>query len=180
MMMALNRTLAEWVGVTLEHRADGEWDVLTFTTKYGPIQASDHLRWGRQSYLSMLTWLQFMSLQKKQGLSARQIGEADAKLYGPGWTARTPRQLFRGMAWNWMSDMNTECEVLSASPTEVRGRCPMPYREMILNNQEQTGVTPEEVFESGRAFAIGVADQLGMRWEESMVNGFREIRVTMK
>jgi hypothetical protein len=180
MLMAADQTIAEWVGVAMERRDDGDHDILTLTTRYGPIQASDYLRWGRQSYLSMLTWLEFMSFQKKQGLSARQIGEADAKRYGPGWTATTPWQLFRGMAWNWMSDMNTECEVVSASPTEVRARCPETYRQMILNNQKENGVSPEDVFESGRAFAMGVADQLGMRWEESLVNGNREIRITMK
>jgi hypothetical protein len=180
MTRAMDAAIAEWAGVAIEHRAEADHDILTLTTKYGPIEASDGLRWARRSYLSWINWLELMSVRKQAGLSARQIGEAGAKLYGPGWTARTPWQLFRGMVWNFMSDINTECEVLSASPSEVRGRCREDYRQLVLNQQERTGVTPEDVFESGRAFAVGVADQLGMRWEESLVDGYREIRVTRK
>jgi len=178
MARATDAVIAEWVGVGLERRADGDHDVLTFTTEYGPIRAGDEIRWSRSSYLSWLTALQLMSLQMASGLSAREVGEADAKLYGPGWTARTPWQLYRGMVWNWMTDPDTHCETLSASPTEVRARCALAYRQVVEQNQERFNVTVQDVFESGRAFASGVADQLGMQWTETLDGEYRVITVT--
>jgi hypothetical protein len=66
------------------------------TRKYGPIVASDDIRWARGTYLSWLTWMPLLSLRMENGLSAAEIGAADAELYGPTWSARTPWQLFRG------------------------------------------------------------------------------------
>jgi len=178
MLTALESTIAEWVGVDLERRVDGDHDVLTLRTRYGPIQASDGIRWARGAYLSWIARLQLLSLRKESGLTATQIGEADAELYAPSWTAQTPWQLFRGMVWNQMTDPNTDCEVLSASPTEVRARCREHYRELVTANQSRFNVTSEDVFESGRAFAMGVADHLGLRWVESLEGGYRMITVT--
>ena len=180
MFEAIDAAIAEWVGVSVERRADGDHDVLTFTTEYGPIRAGDEIRCSRGAYRSWLTGRQLMSLQMASGLSAREVGEADAKLYGPGWTARTPWQLYRGMVWNWMTDPDTHCEVLSASPTEVRARCALNYRQVVEQNQERFNVTVQDVFESNRAFAAGVADQLGMQWTETLDGDDRVITVTKK
>lgn len=180
MYEAIDAAIAEWVGVSVERRADGDHDVLTFTTEYGPIRAGDEIRWSRGSYLSWLNGLQLLSLQMASGLSAREVGEADAKLFGPGWTARTPWQLYRGMVWNWMTDPDTRCDVQSASPTEVRARCALTYRQVVEQNQERFNVTVQDVFESGRAFASGVAEQLGMQWTETLEGEYRVITVTKK
>jgi hypothetical protein len=178
MLNAIDATVADWVGVGLERESDGEYDILTLETQYGPIRADDDIRWARNSYLSWLTWLQYMSLRMESGMTAEEIGVADAELYGPGWGARTPWALFRGMTWNLMSDPNADCEVLSASPDEVRARCLEHYRDLVIQNEERFGVTPEDVFESGRAFAMGVADLLGMQWAEVLEDGYRVITVT--
>lgn len=180
MFAALNESIAQWVGVRLEREAMEDGDVFTMETEYGPIQASNALRWGRGAYLSWLAQLQLISLRKADGMTAREIGEADAELYGSTWTATTPWRLFRGMAWNQMSDPTFRCEVLSAGPDEVRGRCPLNRAGMIEANQERFGVSVEDVFESRRAFAEGVAEQLGMRWTETLENGQRMITVTRR
>lgn len=177
---AIDAAIADWVGVGIERRADGDHDVLTFTTEYGPIRAGDEIRWSRGSYLSWITSLRLLSVQMASGLSAREVGEADAKLYGPGWTARTPWQLYRGMVWNWMTDPDTRCEVLSASPSEVRARCAVTFRQVVEQNREYFNVTVQDVLESNRAFAAGVADHLGMQWTETLDGDYRVITVTKK
>ena len=80
-----------------------------------------------------------------------------------------------------MGDPNTDCEVLSASPTEVRARCATGYTEQRINQSSAySSVTLEDVLQNGRAFAVSVAEQLGMSWEESWANGYREIRVSIR
>lgn len=180
MLDAHEAVVAEWVGVTREVRADGDHDVVTLETQYGPIQASNDIRWARGSYLSWLNFLQLMSMRKEAGLTAREIGAADARLYAPTWGAQTPWQFFRGMVWNQMSDPNSDCEVLSASPREVRARCRQHYVDVVTNNQARFNVSPEDVFESGRAFASGVAEHLGMQWTEVLEDGYRIITVTVR
>lgn len=180
MLAASDDAVAEWAGVAVERRAEDDADVLTLETLYGPIEASPEIRWARGSYLSWLTWLQFMSHRMADGTTAREIGEQDAELYGPSWSARTPWRFFRGMIWNQMTDPNAECEVLSASPTEVRARCAQHYRQVADQNEARFGVTAQDVFEANRAFAEGVAEHLGMVWTEELVDGSRMITVTAR
>jgi len=180
MLRALDDVIAEWNGVGLEREVQSEYDVLTMKTKYGPIRASDRIRWNRNAYLSWLNWLQLLSMRMESGMTAQEVGAADAEIYGPGWGSQTPWQLYRGMVWNWMTDPDADCETLSASPEEVQARCKQHYREVVEGSQEYHNVTPEDVFESGRAFAVGVADQLGMVWIETLEDGYRMITVTRK
>ena len=161
MLRALDDVIAEWNGVGLEREVQSEYDVLTIKTKYGPIRASDRIRWNRNAYLSWLTSLQLLSMRMESGMTAQEAGAADAEKYGPGWGSQTPWQLYRGMVWNWMTDPDADCEALSASPDEVHARCREHYRDMVEGSQEYHNVTPEDVFESGRAFAVGVADPGG-------------------
>ena len=80
-----------------------------------------------------------------------------------------------------MGDPNTDCEVLSASPTEVRARCSISYtRQRVSQSSGYFDVTLDDVLENGQAFAESVAEQLGMRWEESWDDEYRTIRITMR
>ncbi|HSG09948.1 MAG TPA: hypothetical protein VLA36_16430 [Longimicrobiales bacterium] len=181
MQRATNMAVADWVGIDVAWDEQEESDVLTLRTEYGPIQASDDIRWARGAYLSWNSFFNLLELRMQSGMTARDVGIANGELYGPGWTATTPWQLFRGMLWNAMGDPNTDCEVLSASPSEVRARCAIAYTaERIGQSSAYFDVTLDDVLESGRAFAESVAEQLGMRWEESWDDAYRTIRVTMR
>jgi hypothetical protein len=180
MLERVDAVVADWVGVDMERRSEGDYDIVTMETRYGPIRASNDIRWNRSSYLSWLTWLQLMSLRMESGMTAREIGAANAELYKTTWSAPTPWRFFRGMLWNQMTDPGTDCEVLSASSDEVRARCREHYRDLVEQNESRFGVTPEDVFESGRAFAEGVAEHLGLRWTEVLEDGYRVIAVTRR
>lgn len=180
MNLATNKVVAEWVGVAFDQRSDGDFDIATFETEYGPIVASEDIRWARGSYLSWLNTLQLLSMRMQDGMSAAEVGAANAELYGPTWNARTPWRLFRGMVWNQMTDPDFECEVLSASPTEVRARCRQQYVALVTQNEARFGVTAQDVFESGRAFASGIAEQMGLRWTETLEGEYRVITVTQR
>ena len=70
--------------------------------------------------------------------------------------------------------------MLSAGPDEVRARCPIHYVTRVTNNGAQFNVTPDDVTESNKAFAEGVAEYLGMRWVEAIEDGVRVITVTRR
>jgi hypothetical protein len=149
-------------------------------TLYGPIEASNDIRWNRSAYLSWLNSLQLISLRKESGMTAREIGEANGELYAPTWSAQTPWALFRGMVWNQMTDPRTNCEVLSASPDEVRARCHMFFRQLVEQNQSRFNVTLDDVLESNRAFAGKVAEYLGMSWTEVIEGDYTVVTVTRR
>lgn len=172
--------VADWVGVELTRDSQDDHDVLTMTTQYGPIQISDRSRWGRQAGLSSQTWYRLLELRMQSGMTAREVGQADGELYGPGWSSTTPWSLFRGMVRNQMGDPTTDCEVLSGSPDEVRGRCVITAVLRVRQSSNYVSVTVEDVLESGRAFAESVAEQRGMVWEESWDDTHRTIRVTRR
>jgi len=174
MLRAIDEAIAEGVGIGLEREIAEDHDVLTITSLYGQFDvANNDIRWARAGFFNWLNWLQFMSAQKASGKTAREIGEADAALHAPGWSgSRTPWQLLRGMIWNEMSNPNAECEVLSASADEVRARCRQYWIGVVEANEESFGVTPEDVYESGRAFRQGVAEYLGMKWSQEIVDGW--------
>ena len=112
--------------------------------------------------------------------SRNRSKKATAVLISLRLTTSTPWQYFRGMLWNQMTDPGTDCEVLSASPDEVRARCHLHYRQVVERNESRFGVTPDDVFESGRAFAEGVAEHLGLRWAEVLEDDYRVITVTRR
>jgi len=181
MFRALNLTLADWVGIEMTWDEQEDYSVLSLRTEYGPIEASNDIRWARGAYLSWLNFFQVLELRMQSGMTAREVGLADGELYGPGWNAPTPWRLFRGMLWNQLGDPNTDCEVLSASPTEVRARCSITYTgQRVSQSAGYFDVTLEDVLESGQAFAESVAEQLGMRWEESWDDEYRTIRITIR
>lgn len=181
MWRASNEAIADWVGIDVVWREEGGQDLLTFRTEYGPIRASNDLRWARGAFLSWNSFLNLLELQMESGLTAREVGAQAAELYGPGWTSRTPWRLFRGMTWNAMGDPNTDCEVLSASPEQVHARCAIGYTaQRVGQAAAYFDVTLADVLENNRAFAEGVAEQRGMRWEEHWDDDFRTITVTIR
>lgn len=181
MSRAANLAVADWVGIDVAWDEEEDHDVLTLRTEYGPIRASNDLRWARGAYLSWLDGFALLEMKMESGMTAREVGRAAGELYGPGWTATTPWRLYRGMTWNAMGDPNTDCEVLSASPDEVRARCSTAYTELRVSQAANYfDITAEDVLENWQAFAESVAEQLGMRWEESRSDGYRMIRVTKR
>jgi hypothetical protein len=180
MFGGLEAVLSEWNGIAAEKERDGDYDVVTMETLYGPIQVSDDYRLGRLNLLSTLAWLQLLSVRMESGMSAAEVGAADAELHAPSWGSTTPWQLFRGMHRNAMTDRNYQCEVLSAGPQEVRARCPIQNEALVNANGARFNVTLQDVVDSGRAFAEGVAEYLGMRWVETLEDGVRVITVTYR
>jgi hypothetical protein len=180
MLRSTDDTIAEWVGVDVTRELRGEHEIITYETRYGPINASNDLRWARASRFVWLSNAQILAMRMESGMTAQEVGAEMAELYGPRWSPDTPWRLYRGMTWNQMSDPDLDCEVLSASPEEVRARCREHYRDLIESFNVYFSVSPEDVFENGRAFAVGVADMLGMVWTETLDDGYRLITVTRK
>jgi hypothetical protein len=182
MQRGLHLALSERVGITTTWDEDGDHDVLTLRTDYGPITADDNLRYGRMAYLGFLTSTQLLDEQmKRSGLSARDLGLQQGDLFAPSWGSVTPWGLFRGMTWNALAwDRTYDCEVVSASPEEVNARCTHTFEQRIGQVSGYFDVTVDDLLENLRGFAERVAEHRGMRWEETWEPGVRIIRVTMR
>ena len=99
------------------------------------------------------------------GKTARQVGLDDAKLYASSWDGNdSPWRLFRGIAWNMISNHNQICEVIANSATEVRGRCNRPWAATVRANVERFKVTEDDFEAAGLGFQQGIAEHLGMTW----------------
>jgi len=178
----LTLRLSEHVGIATTWTDERDHHVVSFRTEYAPIGADDNLRYGRLAYLSWLTSLQLLDMQMKEtGLSARELGLQQGEMYAPSWTSRTPWQLFRGMVWNGLAhDRTMDCEVLSASPQEVRARCTHTFEQRIGQGANYFDVTVEDFLENIRGFGEAVAEARGMVWEERWEPGVRVIRVSVR
>ncbi len=72
---------------------------------------------------------------------------------------------------NLMSDPDQTCELLEASETVVKARCNRPYLDYFGESGEALGVTVDDYDQSFLAFASGIAEYHGMRWEQVVEGG---------
>jgi hypothetical protein len=177
-MWLMNQITADFVGVRLEQRYDGDWLVLTMRNgSLGP-HANPQLRWQRADYLATIGYLQRLGEQMAAGKTARQVGLDDATLYATGWESNdTPWRLFRGMAWNMISNHDQICEVLANSPTEVRARCNRPTAATVRANTARFKVTEADYEAASLGFEQGIAEHLGMTWTVVRDGDWRVITV---
>lgn len=173
-----NQVTADFVGVKLEQRYDGDWLVLTMRNGVQAPHADAQLRWQRANFLATLQSIQRLGEQMAAGKTPRQVGLDDAKLYGSGWEANdTPSRLFRGMAWNMITNPNQVCEVISSTATEVRGRCNRPWAATVRANVERFKVTEEDYEANILGFQQGIAEHLGMIWTVTRDGNWQMITV---
>jgi len=181
MRNAAELALAKFWGVTLVKEEEDGSDIVEIEANYEGINASDRMRWLRMAYLSGNTFHQLMDLKIKSGMTPEEFGAEWAEMYGPGWGSDTPWQLYRGMTWNLMTEPFTECEVLSANAEEVRARCSTAAQGLrVQQSSDYHDITLEDVLVAMRSFAEGVAEQRGLRWEETWDDEWRTIRVTSR
>ena len=180
MRRAADVALADFLGATAEKESDNGDDILTLETQWEPINAGNDMRWARGAYLAWVNQLRLLDLQMKGGLTAREAGLENARLYAPGWAAQTPWALFRGMTWNGMTDPAQECEVLEASAEEVQARCRIHFAATVEGLSGYYDVTVEDVLESWRGFAEGIAEHLGMRWDETWNEEWRTFTISYR
>jgi len=177
----VDRIIADWVGVSLEERQDGDWTVATMRNKYEAPRASTNLRWRRSAVLATDFLLSSVHAAKAAGKTPAQAGQADATLWKSTWSGvDTPWRLFRGMTWNNMLDPNLVCTVQSATATQVKARCNRPWLGTVRNLEATTKVTVAEFEAYWLAYEQGIADAIGMTWQVTLDGEDRLITVGRK
>ena len=174
----VNRIIADQVGVKLEQRYDGDWVVFTMRNGYAPLRASDEVRWGRAAFVLRVVHIDVVRTGKTAGMTPREVGLASAKAWESTWTSTdTPWRLFRSLAWNNFTDPEYVCEVLAASPTQVRGRCNRPWLATVRANAQRSGVSVEDFEAYNLGIEQGIAASLGMTLDVVLEGDARVITV---
>lgn len=174
----INRIIADYVGVALEQRYDGDWLVLTMRNKYALPRADAAIRWNRASFIVRYVQIDAIRIAKAAGKTPNEAGTESAKVWAGTWTnIDTPWRLFRGMTWNAMTDPNYVCELQTANATMVRARCNRPWVATVRTNAERSGVSLEDFDAFMLAQEQGIASSLGMSWEARTDGEYRVITV---
>lgn len=177
----INRMIAEHVGVQLAQRHDGDWVEFTMRTRYVPLKASDEIRWGRAAFVLRAVTIDVIRTGEAAGKSPREIGLATAKAWEDTWTvADTPWRLFRGIAYNNLTEPEYVCEVLSGSAMQVRARCNRPWLATVRANAQRSGVSVEDFEAYHLGLEQGLAASLGMTWDVALEGDARLITVRRK
>lgn len=177
----INQRIADYVGVDLQQRYDGDWLVLTMRNRYQAPRASDNLRWNRAAFINKTSGVEAIRFAKAAGKTPRDAGTESGKMWAGTWTTTdTPWRLFRGITWNAMVDPDLVCEVQSASASMVRGRCTRPWVAQVRTYAERTGVSVEdyEAYMLGAEQALAAA--LGMTWDVQLDGDYRVITVARR
>ena len=138
-------------------------------------------RWTRAAQLGAAVSVAWIKHAKDQGMTPEDLGEVWAEIFGPprGWTgADTPWRLFRGIAYNFMSNPGQTVEVLEAGDSMVRGRFNRPWVEWIAGMEEDYGVPVSEYEAVLATFGESLAEHHGMMWDQRVQEGDLVITVT--
>lgn len=174
----VNRIIADYVGVALEQRYDGDWLVLTMRSKYTLPRADAALRWNRANTGIRYAQIDAIRIAKAAGKTPADAGAESAKVWASTWTTTdSPWRLFRGMTWNAMTDPNYVCELQTASATIVRARCNRPWVGLVRGWAALSGVSLEDFEAFMLAQEQGTASALGMSWNVQADGDYRIITV---
>jgi hypothetical protein len=174
----INRITADYVGVKLDIRYDGDWVVFTFRNGYKRMQASDEVRWNRSADIIRFIQCEIIRTGKAVGKTPRELGLATAKTWESTWVnVDSPWRLLRGIAWNNFSDPEFVCEILSASPAMVQAKCNRPWIPTVRASQQLTGVTVDDYEAYQLGIEQGIANYLRMTWEVKLESNDRIITV---
>lgn len=173
--------VADYGGVDLASRMEGDWMVLTMRSRFEVPRMSMQLRAERGGFVSRAITVDLIRNAKARGQSATAAGLETAKTWASGWTANdTPWRLFRGMTWNQMIDPDYQCQILTGSAEMVRARCNRPWTASVRGWATQSGVSPEEYDAYQLGLEQGIATSLGMTWEVQVDGNDRLITVKRK
>lgn len=173
-----SRIIADYVGVALDQRYDGDWLVLTMRNKYALPRADETLRWNRANSIIRFVQIDAIRIAKAAGKTPAEAGTESSKVWADTWTATdTPWRLFRGMTWNAMTDPNYVCDLQTANATTVRARCNRPWAATVRTNAARTGVSLEDFEAFTLAQEQGIAMSLGMSWDVQNDGDYRVITV---
>jgi len=176
-----HQVLADFVGVRLDGRYDGDWLVLTLRNGYQAPRASAQIRWERAGWLYKIMAIEVIRIAKLGGMTPQQAAQNGVKVWADTWQGTdTPWRFFRWVAYNGMIDHNQTCAVETADAAMVKARCNRPWQAAVREQAERTGVTVEDYEAYMLAQEQGLAASLGFSWDAQIDGNFRILTVRRK
>ena len=108
-----------------------------------------------------------ISFAKSVGKTAEDYGKHQVELWAPGWSAnkRSPIRMIRVTYLNSCANPNFKMEIFEASEAKVKGRMTVNGIGNFTGGMYY-GVSLDEYMSCGKVWREGLADYLGLVWEQ--------------
>jgi len=121
-------------------------------------------KWARSAWMMTYAWTGMISHAKSVGQTPEEFGQWISEYIAPTWGApgsRTLQSFVRGMFLNFNLWEGLEFELLTDTPTEVRGRMNTPYAGFFGESGVRNDATLEEYRQVLKTVNEVTADYLG-------------------
>ena len=135
----------------------------------------------RQAWLAVGSAVLGISFAKSVGKTAEDFGRYMVELWAPGWSASkgSPIRMIRGMYRNLSLNPNFKMEIFESSESEVKGRMTVNGIGNFTGGMYY-GVSLEEFMRCWGVWQEGLADYLGLVWEENFDGEWINFALTVK
>lgn len=139
-------------------------------------------RWERASSQLTVSFVAAIAYAKSMGQTAEDYGNAVVKLFTPGWGEPGSGTLgvIGGMNRNYLMFTESEFELVDQSATSVTARSNRPWMKYFGEDEMWYGVTLEEYENTFQIFNSGLAEYLGLGYEEWVEDGWAYMRFTLE
>ena len=135
-------------------------------------------RWERAAMHTSLFAVLLLREAAEHGRTAEDVGRDVAAIFGPGWSGTTPMAMARAIRRNWLIWPDAEWEIQDASDTSVRFRVNRPWRSVFDEDGMLYGVREGDMSTLLRVFHEGIAERLGMTYNQTQNGDWLEVTIT--
>ena len=138
-------------------------------------------RWERASSQLVVSFVAAIAYAKSMGQTAEDYGKAVVKLFTPGWGEPGSGTLgvIGGMNRNFLLYTESEFELVDQSETSVTARSNRPWVRYFGEDEMWYGVTLEEFEKTFQVFNSGLAEYLGLGYEEWVEDDWLYLKFTL-
>jgi hypothetical protein len=140
-------------------------------------------RWGRLEQNYNVALIGGIGYAKSINQTAADLAQYFVKAFAPGWgkpNSGRPMDVFRGMRYNMISLPNCKYELIDSLEEKVVGRYSRWYVPAFKDNASLYGVSLDEFEGLIRAVQRGIAEYLGLRYEDRIEGDWVNFSMTKK
>ena len=139
-------------------------------------------RWERASRLYTVSAAAGLAYAKSRGISPKEYGEFISKLMESSWgePGSGSVNIIRGVRRNLLIWPEAEFEVTNSSETSVSARINRPWVKHFGEDKTLYGVSLDEYEEVSSVFNRGLAEYLGLQYEDEIEGDWLSMTFTQK
>lgn len=146
-------------------------------------QFTPEQRWSRLS--DNCDYLTFAAIAHAKSLNrtSDDMGQFFAKTFAPSWgkpNSGNPMSVFRGLRYNYIAYPAAKFELLDSLESKVAGRYNRWYLPLFKDTPTQFGVSLDEFEGVWRAVNRGIAEYLGLAYEDHVQGEWVEFSLSKK